>query len=408
MIRRKLVNTINQLTYNKILEEFETNCLEILRRVEKSNSFIRPENFRAQCGTELDNILKKYNHQLNDEQKAQLENDGQATINEIVSSYESYLQENKITRYSEPSGLDEDPYTYDQRTYYTSGRSNKVFSDYLGTNNSYSMADMVATITLETYDGFISTTLGELQTITYSIYQNKAPVRVLGNMNAKDWVFGPRTIAGSLVFAVFNKHWLMNIYDKLKSKGMKNWHYIADEIPPFDITISFANEYGYDSRMALYGVRLLNEGQSMATNDIYIENTYQFVANDIELMDSLNAYQSGLSRHRGLLISSSASATYDPTNTNTQVNPIDKEAQQESEETENLPDVSTVQVTEEEMKDLTMDEAMKLLRERHDAIGDHIPDDGELRDNLSYKLTEEHNKITQYYKNKEAEEKEKN
>ena len=47
-------------------------------------------------------------------------------------------------------------------------------------------------------------------------------------------------------------------------------YYIADEIPPFDITISFANEYGYDSRMALYGVRLLNEGQSMATNDIYI------------------------------------------------------------------------------------------------------------------------------------------
>ena len=124
-------------------------------------------------------------------------------------------------------------------------------SDYAAVNSAYSMADMVASISIATNEGYINTVLGSIQTLSYSIYQKKAPVRVLGNMNAKDWVFGPRTIAGSLVFAVFNKHWIMNIYDQLKEKaGMENWHFITDEIPPFDITISFANEYGYDSRMA--------------------------------------------------------------------------------------------------------------------------------------------------------------
>ena len=77
---------------------------------------------------------------------------------------------------------------------------------------------------------------------------------------------------------------------------MKGTHFIADEIPPFNITITFANEYGFDSRMAIYGVRLINEGQTMSVNDLYIENTYQFVANDINYMDSLSSYQKGESK----------------------------------------------------------------------------------------------------------------
>ena len=166
-------------------------------------------------------------------------------------------------------------------------------SNYANVNNTYSMCDIVCTIDIASNIGeHVVTTLGKLQTLSYSIYQQKQPVRVLGNMNAKDYVYGQRTIAGSLVFAVFNRHWLVDIYDKLIDKGMmKNWHYVADELPPFNITVSFANEYGYNSKMALYGVRLMTEGQVMSINDIYIENTYQFVATDIEYMDALNAWE---------------------------------------------------------------------------------------------------------------------
>ena len=176
--------------------------------------------------------------------------------------------------------------------FYNDAQSGSV-SNYANINNTYSMCDIVCTIDIASNIGeHVVTTLGKLQTLSYSIYQQKQPVRVLGNMNAKDYVYGQRTIAGSLVFAVFNRHWLVDIYDQLIDKGMmKNWHYVADEIPPFNITISFANEYGYNSKMALYGVRLMTEGQVMSINDIYIENTYQFVATDIEYMDALNTWE---------------------------------------------------------------------------------------------------------------------
>ncbi len=226
---------------------------------------------------------------------------------EIANNYEKLVNNQGIKLGLTPDyKYDVDPYT--QRTgtskigilttplygTFMEGRQlNKNISGYAGTNNTYSMCDIVCSIDIQTNSGdHVRAVLGKLQTLSYSIYQQKQPVRVLGNMNAKDYVYGQRTIAGSLVFAVFNRHWLVDIYDELVNKGiMKNWHYIADELPPFDITVSFANEYGYDSKMALYGVRLMTEGQVMSINDIYIENTYQFVAMDIEYMDALNTWQ---------------------------------------------------------------------------------------------------------------------
>ena len=188
--------------------------------------------------------------------------------------------------------------TIDKKTGKNVVQKKQQLSVYHATNNAFSGCDIVCTVDFPTTTGkSVSTTFGTLQTISYSIHQEKMPVRVLGNMNAKDWVFGPRTIAGSLVFAVLNKHWLVDIYDQLyENVEMKGWHFITDEIPPFNITISFANEYGFDSRMAIYGVRLINEGQTMSVNDLYIENTYQFVANDINYMDSLSSYQKGESK----------------------------------------------------------------------------------------------------------------
>ena len=43
---------------------------------------------------------------------------------------------------------------------------------------------------------------------------------------------------------------------------------IADEIPPFDITISMANEYGKAAVMVLYGVEILNQGSQMSMDHI--------------------------------------------------------------------------------------------------------------------------------------------
>lgn len=161
-------------------------------------------------------------------------------------------------------------------------------SDWIVTNNTYSGCDMVATITINTQQGSIAQVIGSLQTISVSTSQNKMPVRCLGDINAKDYVDGPRTIAGSLIFTVFDRHWSKDIRDQLIGLGVyQNKHIIADEFPPFDVTISFANEYGYESRMAIKGICIMTEGQTMSINDIYTENTYQYVAMDIDYMDSI-------------------------------------------------------------------------------------------------------------------------
>lgn len=63
--------------------------------------------------------------------------------------------------------------------------------------------------------------------------------------------------------------------------------YYADEIPPFDITINFANEYGQRALLRIYGVELLNEGMGLSIDDISTEKALTFVAREIGHMQSL-------------------------------------------------------------------------------------------------------------------------
>lgn len=158
-------------------------------------------------------------------------------------------------------------------------------------NESFSGVDMTATITFVGPDKQVyQRVLGELQTMSYSIHMEKRPVRSIGNVNAKDYVIGPRTIAGSLVFAVFNRHFAQDIMKETNNRYKTNTTFLVDELPPFDITISMANEYGIRSRLVVYGVRLLTEGQVMSVNDVYTENTYQFFATDIEYLNDEASY----------------------------------------------------------------------------------------------------------------------
>ena len=153
--------------------------------------------------------------------------------------------------------------------------------------DSYSGCDIVVTARLS----FINDSnkklkekiysLGSLQTLSVSTHQDKKPVRVIGSMNALDYTMGQRTIAGSLVFAVFDQHFATEMFKDLEEATGKTF-FLPDELPAMDITITFANEYGKTSRMAIYGLRIINEGQVMSINDLYTENTYQFVATAME------------------------------------------------------------------------------------------------------------------------------
>lgn len=152
--------------------------------------------------------------------------------------------------------------------------------------DSYSGCDILVTARINSLVGNNTLaektyTLGSLQTISISTHQDRKPVRVIGSINALDYVMGQRTIAGSLVFAVFDQHFASEMFDDL-SKATGKTFLMPDELPGLDLTLTFANEYGRQSRMAIYGVKFVNEGQVMSINDLYTENTYQFVATAME------------------------------------------------------------------------------------------------------------------------------
>lgn len=165
-------------------------------------------------------------------------------------------------------------------------------SKYTRTYTSYSGCDIVASVNI-TIPGqeTITRVFGSLQTFSYSIHQEKSPVRTLGDVNAITYVDGPRTIAGSMVFAVLDKHVIHEIYDEVTKRGQYvNKHYLMDELPNFDITLSFANEYGRQSTISVFGCTIIDEGQIMSINDIMTENTYHYYATDIKYMDESNNY----------------------------------------------------------------------------------------------------------------------
>lgn len=313
-----------KVTVKAIEEKIAATLSSLKDSYVTKNSSVTEDAFKKKAASEIEKCLKDtYSDNVLSDASVKAYIDEYST-NATKEYYEKYTLELKEKRtatltdkytiqYTTISNADVDPLIENGKSYVALQKQilkngvpqgNPIIvkrentSIFHATNASFSGCDMVCSIEISPTSGKkITTVLGTLQTLSYSIHQEKIPVRVLGNLNAKDWVFGPRTIAGSLAFAVLNQHWLVDLYEQLYNDAeMKGSHFIADEIPPFSITVSFSNEYGFDSKMVLYGVRLIDEGQSMSINDLYIENTYQFVASDINYMDTLNNYQVGESK----------------------------------------------------------------------------------------------------------------
>jgi len=186
--------------------------------------------------------------------------------------------------------------------------------------NSFSGADIKAV--------FGNKEIGELQAISYAIQREKAPIYVMGHKNPLAFSRGKRGIAGACVFVLFDSHAMlteMGIYsgddgeskflsskdeyrpiaegDAVSPVGVGNisessavtdagsinfdaayepskaWY--VDQIPPFDVTITAANEYGAAMSMRIIGVELLNEGYGISVDDMVSEQQMTFVARAI-------------------------------------------------------------------------------------------------------------------------------
>jgi hypothetical protein len=161
---------------------------------------------------------------------------------------------------------------------------------------SFSGTDITATIVLPTIDrekGTIGEAdvleMAEIQTISYSIHRENAPIRTLGHVNPRGFVKGGRTIAGSLIFTVFNEYAFYRIkeFRQMMSESGLFFAPLADMLPPFDIVLSFFNEYGLGAKMKLYGVTIVDEGGTMSVDDLITEQTYTFMARGIQPLISI-------------------------------------------------------------------------------------------------------------------------
>jgi len=184
---------------------------------------------------------------------------------------------------------------------------------YLNTYTTFSGADIVAT--------FGGVEIGALSGITFSVTREKAPIYTMGSPNPRSFSRGKRGIAGSLIFTVFDRPALYTMLDKNWANDKKMFFYTrthnaipssslarrrgiapvgednvgitkvvpyyADQIPPFDITITFVNEYGQSAVRSIFGVELLNEGSGASMDDIVIEETMTYVARELGPMYSV-------------------------------------------------------------------------------------------------------------------------
>lgn len=221
--------------------------------------------------------------------------------------------------------------------------NNMTTQEYTKTYSSFGGCDITAA-----FNGKI---IGELQGITYSITREKAPIYTMGSAEPRSFSRGKRGIAGTLVFTVFNRDALLkeltsiedertkitkfvaNDRERLDDKGMNEFISIddwdkfmseaaggsvsagqggstggkisdlitkalpkyADEILPFDITISFANEYGQAAKVVIYGVELLNEGTGYSIDSVTSERAYTFVARSVDSMQVLSSENDSIS-----------------------------------------------------------------------------------------------------------------
>lgn len=163
--------------------------------------------------------------------------------------------------------------------------------------------------------------IGELQAISYAVQREKAPVYVMGKVDPLSFSRGKRGIAGTIITLMLDQHVMLKtpfrdlkfVADKdeifadvddrnnasntadlgfveegfvfdpgnlADSYQVSNAWYV-DQIPPFDVVIVAANEYGMAATMRIYGIEILNEGSGFSIDDIVIENQMTYVCRTV-------------------------------------------------------------------------------------------------------------------------------
>jgi len=192
------------------------------------------------------------------------------------------------------------------------------------TYNSFSGVDMLVT--------FANRIIGEVQGVSYTVTREKAPLYTMGSADPRSFSRGKRGIAGSLIFLVFDrsslltvlkdKRYLANSWEvppslqsqSVQGLGEQNIDAFSgigsttgtqltndprqdtngstaskvlaapryhDQVLPFNLVVSAANEYGHVARMVIKNVEIMNCGSGMSIDDITTDESCTFVATSV-------------------------------------------------------------------------------------------------------------------------------
>lgn len=120
---------------------------------------------------------------------------------------------------------------------------------------------------------------GQVQTITISSARSIAPVRTLGTVPPAAYTRGGRTIAGTMIFSNLLRDAFIEHYQQGRDDAETDFQsFFVDQLPSFDIILTAANEYGAIANSVIKGITITNFGTTMSVDDIYMESTYTYVA----------------------------------------------------------------------------------------------------------------------------------
>lgn len=107
-------------------------------------------------------------------------------------------------------------------------------------------------------------------------------MRACGYINPKGFARGRRTIAGTLILTQFTVDVLFRFLQAvLPNDYSKDTTYVKiDQLPTFNLTLLFADEYGNASYRRLLGVDFITDGTVYSIQDLLTEETISYMASD--------------------------------------------------------------------------------------------------------------------------------
>lgn len=173
--------------------------------------------------------------------------------------------------------------------------------------------------------------VAQVQAVSYAIQREKAPIHTLGHKDPVSFARGKRAIAGTMVWVMFDTHlmsakpffdnkfiaakdeimpdiddlnnaaaplddlralddsFVFDSSDLAASYQLQSAWYV-DQLPPFDIVVVAANEYGKAASMRIYGAEILNEGTGFSIDNMVIEDQMTYIARSIAPWRALGSW----------------------------------------------------------------------------------------------------------------------